>query len=274
MLSEFFHSLWPVCVFASLLMFATWWLALRIKNFGIIDIVWSAAFAPIAIFYAATTSGDLTRRWLMAGMVVLWSLRLGSYVGWRVTKHHPQEDARYKEFRAKWAKHLRRDTFVFFQIQAATIAALSILFLVACLNGDSKISLIEWIGVGVWCIAICGESASDLQMTLFKKNPANKGEVCQLGLWNYSRHPNYFFEGLIWIGFYLFALDSPWGWAAIYCPAMILYFLLRVTGIPLTEKLAVQTKGEKYREYQRTTSAFIPWFKIHNPPSATRQHHT
>ncbi|MEP6662924.1 MAG: DUF1295 domain-containing protein [Verrucomicrobiota bacterium] len=263
MSAEFIKAFGIACIFASVVMLGIWWLALRIKNLGIIDIAWSFSLAPIAIFYATISQGDPTRRWLMAGMVALWSLRLGGYLGWRVAKHHPHEDPRYKEFRAKWANHFKRDTFWFFQIQAASIATLSILFLLVCLNNKSQISLIEWIGFAVWLIAFCGESLSDIQMTLFKKNPANKGEVCQKGLWNYSRHPNYFFEGLIWISFYVFALNSPWGWATIYCPAMILYFLLRVTGIPLTEKLAVQTKGEKYRAYQRSTSAFVPWFKKH-----------
>ena len=100
-----------------------------------------------------------------------------------------------------------------------------------------------------------------MQLKQFKANPANKGRVCQAGLWNFSRHPNYFFEWLVWVAFFLFALGSPWGWVTIYCPALMLFFLLKVTGIPMTEELAVKTKGDAYREYQRTTSVFVPWFK-------------
>jgi steroid 5-alpha reductase family enzyme len=92
--------------------------------------------------------------------------------------------------------------------------------------------------------------------------------VCQAGLWNYSRHPNYFFEALLWCGFALAALSSPWGWVCLLCPLLMLYFLLRVTGIPLTEEYALKSKGDAYREYQRTTSALVPWFK---KPPASRQ---
>jgi steroid 5-alpha reductase family enzyme len=86
-------------------------------------------------------------------------------------------------------------------------------------------------------------------------------------LWRYSRHPNYFFESLIWWAFFLAALGSPHGWITIVCPLLMLYFLFKVTGIPLTEEYAVKSKGDAYREYQRTTSAFIPWFpkKASNP---------
>ena len=82
-----------------------------------------------------------------------------------------------------------------------------------------------------------------------------------MGLWRYSRHPNYFFESLVWWGFFLVALGSPWGWITIACPLLMLYFLFKVTGIPLTEEYAVKTKGDAYREYQRTTSAFVPWLR-------------
>ena len=92
----------------------------------------------------------------------------------------------------------------------------------------------------------------------FKADPANKGAVCRVGLWGWSRHPNYFFEWLIWVSFAVFALGSPWGWVGICCPILMLYFLLRVTGIPATEAHAVRSRGEAYRQYQREVSAFVP----------------
>ena len=258
--AEFLHALWPACAFAVALMLLIWWVALRINNLGIVDIAWAFAFAPVAVFFAATTHGDLTRRWLIAGMAALWSLRLGTYLYFRVMSHHPKEDTRYAEMRAKWGKNLKLQVLIFFQLQAVLIALLSIPFLIACLNERPGISPVEWLGVAIWLIAVVGEGIADWQLKQFKaKN--NRAPVCQDGLWNYSRHPNYFFEWLIWVGFFVFALGSPLGCATIYCPALMLFFLLRVTGIPLTESLAVKSKGDAYREYQRTTSEFIPWFK-------------
>ena len=91
-------------------------------------------------------------------------------------------------------------------------------------------------------------------------DPANKGEVCQVGLWKYSRHPTYFFEWLHWWAYVLLAILAPFGWLTIIAPIAMWIFLNRVTGIPLTEKQAVKSRGEKQRNYQRTTSAFFPWF--------------
>jgi len=263
--TEFINAFWPACVFAALLMLFIWWLALRLNNLGIVDIAWSYAFAPVAIFFAATAHGNFVRRWLMAGMVLLWSLRLGTHLFIRVTSQHPKEDVRYAEMRARWKNSLKIQVLIFFELQAVLIGLLSVPFLVVCLNPRPGLSWWEHAGMALWLIALAGEGLADAQLHKFKANPANHGQVCRAGLWNYSRHPNYFFEWLVWVAFFVFALGSPLGCTTVYCPALMLFFLLRVTGIPLTEKLAVSTKGEAYRDYQRTTSAFVPWFKKRNP---------
>ena len=87
--TEFLNAFWPVCAFALALMLFIWWLALRINNLGIVDIAWSYAFAPVAVFCATTTHGDPVRRWLVAGMVVLWSLRLSHARGVQNTHSLP-----------------------------------------------------------------------------------------------------------------------------------------------------------------------------------------
>jgi len=117
-------------------------------------------------------------------------------------------------------------------------------------------------GACVWAIAIAGEALADAQLARFKRR-ANHKEVCRDGLWNYSRHPNYFFEWLVWIAWSLFAMPAHWGLLAWSAPALMLFFLLRITGIPATEQQSLRTKGEAYAEYQRTTSPFIPWFPRH-----------
>lgn len=259
--TDFLNAILPAAAFAVVLMVVIWLLALRINNLGIVDIAWSAAFAPVAIFFAATTHGDPTRRWLIAGMVALWSLRLGTHLYVRVMGHHPREDVRYEEMRAKWGENLKAQSLIFFEIQAVTIVVLSVPFLLDCLNQSDGLKVFEYAGVAIWLVAVGGESLADWQLKQFKANPMNKGHVCQQGLWHYSRHPNYFFEWLIWVAYFVFACGSPWGWVTIYCPAAMLFLLLRVTGIPMTEELAVKTKGDEYREYQRTTSAFVPWFR-------------
>jgi steroid 5-alpha reductase family enzyme len=115
-------------------------------------------------------------------------------------------------------------------------------------------------GLALWAVAFAGELTADMQLEAFKQRPGTSGRTCRDGLWRYSRHPNYFFEWLIWCAFFLVALPAPWGATAVICPAMMLYFLFRVTGIPATEAQALRTRGEDYRKYQATTSVFVPWF--------------
>ncbi len=236
----------------------TWLLSLKLNNFSFVDIAWSYGLTFIAPIYALAGPGYAPRRWIALTIAMVWSLRLGTYLLLRIKKHHPHEDVRYTVLREKWAGNLARNSFWFFQAQALLILLLSAPIFAACFNSTPSLNALEIFGALVWLVGIVGEAISDAQMSKFKTDPTSKGKVCQIGLWRYSRHPNYFFESVVWLGFWLFACGSPWGWVTVYAPAMILYFLLRVTGIPLTEECAVKSKGDAYREYQRTTSAFVP----------------
>jgi steroid 5-alpha reductase family enzyme len=258
--TEFLHLWLAALLFALVLMALVWRLAIRIGNAGIVDIAWSAGFAPVVIFFAAAGSGALARRALITTMVSVWSLRLGAYLYVRVSAHHPLEDRRYARLRSEWGAKASQKMFGFFELQAALLALLSVPWLLVCLNPRTGLQPIEWAGCLLWICAISGEALSDRQLQRFKADPANHGAVCQVGLWRYSRHPNYFFEWLVWLAYFVVALGSPWGWLTLYCPALMLYFLLRVTGIPLTEQLSLQSKGAAFAEYQRRTSAFVPWF--------------
>ena len=174
-------------------------------------------------------------------------------------KHHPAEDARYETLRRRWPGS--GVFLLFFQLQAFIAVIFSLPFLLASFNPEPRMKAVEIVGLAIALVSLGGEALADRQMKTFKSNPENGRKVCQRGLWAYSRHPNYFCEALLWWGFFLFSLGSPLGWVTILCPLLMMYFLLKVTGIPLTEKYAVKSKGEAYREYQRTTSAFIPWFR-------------
>jgi len=110
----------------------------------------------------------------------------------------------------------------------------------------------------LWFGGLIGESISDHQLNSFKKDPKNKGKLCDQGLWGYSRHPNFFFEWTMWVAYFVFALGSLHGWVAIITPACMLFLLLKVTGIPIIEKESLKRRGEVYRRYQKTTSMFIP----------------
>lgn len=233
--------------------------ARHINNYGIVDVVWSYAFAPLAEFFALCTAGWVTRRIIIATMVTVWSVRLGSHLCQRTVNLHPVEDGRYVQLRKDWAQLFAVKMAGFFQVQALSVVLLGAMFLVICANPASRLHWLELTGAGAWLIGIIGEALADAQLAAFRKEPTNKNRVCDIGLWRYSRHPNYFFEWVVWVAYFIFALASPWGWIGVVAPLSILYLLLRVTGIPLTEEQSLRSKGDAYRRYQRTTSVFVPW---------------
>jgi len=236
-----------------------WAISVKVRNYGFLDVAWSYGVAILAPLDAWLSPGAPLRKWTLTGIGVAWSLRLGTYILLRVLRHHPREDARYQTLRARWRGP--EMFFLFFELQAVLVAIFSLPFLFVAFDPAPALHPLTIAGAALAVIALCGEATADVQMQLFKAQPDSAGKVCQRGLWRYSRHPNYFFESLIWWAFFFAALPSPHGWIAIVCPLLMLYFLFKVTGIPLTEEYALKSKGDAYREYQRTTSAFIPWLK-------------
>jgi steroid 5-alpha reductase family enzyme len=242
-----------------LLQLAFWLWHLRKDNASWVDVGWALGLGGLAVFYALAASGDPARRLLAGAMGGLWGLRLGVHLWLRVARD-PHEDGRYQEIRKAWGGAIRAKFLAFFQAQALLDVLLSVPFLLACLDPEPGLSPLVWLGLGIWTVSMVGEGLADAQLQRFKADPAHRGLTCRAGLWRYSRHPNYFFEWLVWIAFALVATPSPWGWTAWACPALMLYFLLRVTGIPYTEAQSLRSRPEDYARYQRETSAFLPWF--------------
>ena len=241
------------------LMAVLWLIHLAIRNAAIVDFGWAFGLAVLAVLYAVEGPGYAPRKWLIEAMAGLWGARLALYIlRERVIGH--SEEGRYQQIRREWKTKLPLKFFFFFEFQAVLSMFLSLPFLLISLNSNLALSVLEYLAVALWLVAFAGEMAADGQLAEFKSDPANRGKVCRKGLWNYSRHPNYFFEWLIWVSYALFATASPWGWLAWTGPALMLFFLFRVTGIPATEAQALRSRGEEYRLYQQTTSAFVPWF--------------
>ena len=248
-----------IAVVLMMLVFAlVWAVCVRIHNYSYLDVIWSLSVAILAPLYAFLGEGYPGRRTAFAAIGAVWSLRLGIYILVRVTRHHPTEDKRYATLRKNWPGPLR--FLMFFEIQSLIGVMFSLPFLFASLNSHRGLRPIEIVGLSIALLATAGEALSDWQAQRFKREPHDKLAINNEGLWRYSRHPNYFFESLVWWGFFIAALGSPWGWSTVVCPLTMLYLLLNVTGIPLTEKHSLESRGEAYRRYQKTTSRFIPWF--------------
>ena len=238
---------------------ASFVLASRIDNYGIVDVVWSYSFGGGAVWFAVSSGGWGPRSLLVSLLVIAWSLRLGSHLAVRVARAHPIEDGRYRAMRERWRGRFGITMFGFFQLQALSVVVLALPVFLVARNETPEFAAIEYVGVALWVAALVGESMADRQLAVFKRDPANHGRVCTVGLWGWSRHPNYFCEWLVWLAYALLAWPASAGWLGLIAPAAMLYLLLCVSGVPPTEEHLMRSKGEAYRRYQRTTPAFFPW---------------
>lgn len=203
--------------------------------------------------------GGLFPRVLTAVLAGVWSFRLGAYllshrVGGR------EEDGRYRSFRSKWGDRAQRNFFILFQAQAVFVVLFSLPFIAAMSAPREGIDSAVLLAVLIWLISVGGEALADQQLARFRSRPENKGKTCRMGLWRYSRHPNYFFEWLHWWTYVALCLGSPYWFLSLIGPVLMFVFLFRLTGIPYTEAQALKSRGVDYEQYQRETSVFFPWF--------------
>ncbi|HTL39162.1 MAG TPA: DUF1295 domain-containing protein [Kofleriaceae bacterium] len=246
---------WLLC---AVLQAILWRIAEKTRNAGIVDVGWAQSFTAVILVFALQ---PLTSRgnWLpLAIVVIAWSTRLTCYLIARgaVTG---REEGRYADLRRRWALHASKRFFFFFQAQAALAAVLSTAFVIPFVTPAWDGGGLRVFGAMVAAGGVAGEAFADAQLRKFKKDPGNVGKVCDTGLWSYSRHPNYFFEWLVWLGFAIYGLAfAPAGLLALVGQAIIFGSIWSVTGIPPTENQALRSKGEAYRDYQRRVSKFIP----------------
>lgn len=258
-----------VMAIAALAMFivmaAAWIAANRSGSGGWIDVFWSFGIGALGVAFAlAPIDDNPLLRWrqvAVALLVALWGGRLGAHILRRVLSH--PEDARYAGLREAWGTRYRAKLFGFAMIQAAAAILLALAMRLAACNPEPGFRLLDLLGIIVLAGAIVGESAADRQLARFKSDPANRGRVCDTGLWAWSRHPNYFFEWLGWVAYPLFAIDpgggSNWGWMALLGPVLMYGLLVHVSGIPPLERHMLRSRGEAYCAYQTRTNAFMPW---------------
>ena len=245
--------IWLGCALA---MVAVWAYARRTHNIGYVDVAWAALMGLMAIAVAIGGLGASLPRALVGVLGAVWALRLCLHLFHRV--HRKPEDGRYARLRDHWQGHPAK-LFLFFQAQALIVALFAIPLLVAVSNPVTGVT--GWIiaSVLLWVLSVGGETLADGQLSTWRSDPAHRGKTCRVGLWAWSRHPNYFFEWLHWFSYALIAVGAPHAWIALAGPALMFAFLYRVTGIPYTEAQALRSRGDDYLDYQRDVSAFFPW---------------
>jgi len=233
------------------------------NNGGWTDVFWTFSTGLVgALACLAPLDGQpiVGRQVLVAVLVAIWAARLGLHIRARVVS--TPEDARYAQFRKEWAPHFQRGMFGFLQIQAAAGALLLISVVAAAHNPAPGPTALDFIGAVILIVAVLGEGLADQQLRAFSHDPSNKGRVCDVGLWSWSRHPNYFFEWLGWVAYPVIALDLSgaylWAIAALIAPISMFAILRYGTGVPPLEEHMLRSRGDAFRAYQSRVSVFFP----------------
>jgi len=255
--------MFAVLIFMSGVMALAWLTVKATGNGGWTDVYWTfgtgAAAAACALVPVEGVHSP-ARQALVAGLVLIWALRLGSYVALRVVRS--PEDVRYAHLREQWRARFHSRLFGLVMVQAPATMLLCVAVRAAAARPAAELGLADLAGAMILAAAIIGEGAADRQMKRFKANPSNHGKVADSGLWAWSRHPNYFFQWLGWLAYPVMAIDPggayPLGWLALVGPAFMYLVLVRLTGVPPLESAMLRTKGEAYRAYQARVPAFFP----------------
>ncbi len=242
----------------TLVMLAAWGFQAYAQNAGWVDVFWSFATGGIAALAALMAGPVAWRRIMVAALLLLWCVRLGAHIARRVAG--APEDARYARMRAAQGAGFQRHLLLFVLIQGPFSAMLAIAALYAARLPDPAFRLWDALGLGLAVLAVAGETLADEQMRRFRANGANKGKICETGLWGVSRHPNYLFECLFWCAYPALGLTAhnPWSLLSLLAPVLMYLTLRYASGVPPLEEAMLASRGDAYRRYQARTGAILP----------------
>jgi steroid 5-alpha reductase family enzyme len=256
-----------LAAFLSAAMAFAWWVAEKSGRSGWIDAIWTFAVGLAGVASALMEPSERSRSLLVAGIAAVWSLRLGLHISGRTARGG--DDPRYRQLREEWGERASSRLFGFLQVQAAAGWVLVLAVAVAA-HRPGPLTLQDSLGAALFFVALAGEATADRQLARFAENGHAKG-VCDIGLWGWTRHPNYFFEWLTWVAFALIAVDLtgayPFGWIALSAPVLMYLLLVHVSGVPPLEAHMLRSRGDAFRLYQARVNAFWP-----GPPRTAASH--
>lgn len=229
-----------------------------LKRNDIADTLWGLGFITVALLHSTQIPTLTFRAKLVLVLVLLWGLRLSIHLGIR-SFSHSREDIRYANWRRDWGTQEPLYAFLkVFLLQGIVLGIVSLPLPILLHSPSSEITPYDFLGLCLFVIGFLFEAIADTELMLFKHDPKNKGRVMDRGLWNLSRHPNYFGEILIWWGFFFLAVSVSGGIWTIVSPLLITYLLLQVSGVPMLEKV-MQSKGEAFSHYVKNTPSLLPF---------------
>ena len=240
-----------------------WGISVKIDDVSFIDAFWGAGMGVLAVTSWLQLDDPGALASLLMVMTAAWGFRLGIYLTrrWR----HEGEDKRYKLILKKdreagrFAQAALTRVWLMQAVLLFTVSSPAQVGILAS-AAPAPITGLAYAGVAVYAVGIFFEWVGDWQLTRFKADPANRGKVLDTGLWRYTRHPNYFGDFAAWWGIWLVCASAGWGYAlaTIIGPLFLSFTLTKWSGVALLEKGLDKTKGDKYADYKRRTSAFFP----------------
>ncbi|MCP3408860.1 DUF1295 domain-containing protein [Bradyrhizobium sp. CCGB01] len=248
------------CLSAALsVIMAIAWLVWRAsRNSGWVDTIWTFGLGFVGLAGAVTTRPMDFQGALIAAMAAIWSLRLGLHIASRT--RGITDDPRYARLVRDWGEDATRQMFWLLQKQAIVSIPLALSMWLAANGSAPPVQTVT--AILIFGVAVVGEGIADEQLRRFRHDPANKGKICDVGLWRASRHPNYFFEWLGWLAYPVLAIDlgghDLWGWFALLAPLCMYWLLVHVSGVPPLEEHMLADRGDAFRRYQMKTNVFFP----------------
>lgn len=248
------NFIWLILIINIAAQLIAWLWQAKTKHADIADIVWSGMLVVNGVLFFIVAEASWNHRYALLIIPVAWYLRLFYHLAKRYDLSN--EDGRYQYLRQHWRDNTQLKFLFFFIGQGLLISLFS--FPAWLLSKEtSDFGIWDLFGLLIIVISYLGIWLSDKQLAKFKET-GNKGEVCNIGLWRYSRHPNYFFEWTHWFAYPLLAINSDMLWLLWCYPFIMLAFLLKLTGIPFNEQQNLRSKGDAYKRYQNETNKFFP----------------
>lgn len=255
-----FLNIWLYGFLLSMVLLTILWVvSVFLKDASIIDPFWGFGFVVLTYFYLYLTGNYSDKSILVVSLVTIWGLRLSLYLLIRNTGHG-EEDYRYQQFRKDFGpeRYWWVSFFQVFLLQGILMSLVAVPIIGIMISPESSITLFDYVAIIIWLIGISFEAGGDYQLSIFKKNPDNKGKVLNTGFWKYTRHPNYFGDTAIWWAFGLFAIISG-SYYTILGSLLMNILLLKISGVSLLEK-TLKTSKPQYADYIKRTNSFFPWF--------------
>ena len=259
--TNWFLGQWPAFAVAVTIAFAVQWVAyipaVLYRTDRYFDATGSATYFTVTLVLLLLAPSLDLRQVVLGVMVLLWALRLGSFLF--VRNLRSGGDDRFDEIKNNPLRFLSvwtiQGLWVSLTASAAWIAISS--------SNASSTEWTIWVGGGIWLIGFTIETVADWQKSHFKRQPENTGTFIQSGLWSVVRHPNYLGEITLWIGVFVVAIPAlhGWQWVAVLSPLFVIFLLTKVSGIPLLETKAARKWGDEpdYQRYVARTPRLIPF---------------